>query len=141
MLSNRFKEGNQLAFSSVVEIPLPDDDPDSMQTMCNIIHMRHHAVPALLSPEHIVKLAECCDKYDCATATKPSIEAWTLALLQTATDSVRGQLLTAACLVRNPTLVNRIAIDLVLNARFSICEISTLGSVIPPHLPGTRFSQ
>ncbi|TLD37648.1 hypothetical protein E2P81_ATG04460 [Venturia nashicola] len=77
MFSRNFKEGNELARSSTLyEVPLPDDDPDAMSTLCNILH---HNTDDLSFPDDTDKLMEfvtVMDKYNCAKASKIYVVPW-----------------------------------------------------------------
>ncbi|KAK5129705.1 hypothetical protein LTR08_002949 [Meristemomyces frigidus] len=93
MFSKRFKEGNQLAASSKIEVPLPDDDPENMQILCHVIHMQHAAASPPTSPQQILRLAEMCDKYDCTKAITASAGEWIADNLRHADNAKRGLLL------------------------------------------------
>lgn len=77
MLSGKFREG-----STMHEIPLPDDDPEAMKFILNIVHLRPSSAPKSFvdnnnrfSEVEIALLSEItilCDKYDCATLCKNS---------------------------------------------------------------------
>lgn len=136
MLSNRFKEGNQLASASTVEIPLPDDNAEDMQIICNVIHMRHDTVPHILGDIKTLALAELCDKYACATAVRPSIEAWVHRMMRSLPkgslhDEDRGRYLTIACLLDYQNLLRDVGIDFVMNSTSSLTQVSTLGAAVP----------
>lgn len=147
MLAPRFKEGRELAHSSTVEIPLPDDEPVPMVILCNIMHMRHDAVPRKLAADQIIRLAETCDKYACANAVKPSVEGWVSAVLQSAGepvashstrgDGAHGQLLTAVCLLRSEELVQCLATELVIKSKIPVTQISKASSIIQENFLGT----
>ncbi|KAK5128364.1 hypothetical protein LTR85_003032 [Meristemomyces frigidus] len=135
MFSGRFKEGREITCSGMAEVSLPDDDPEMMLILCQILHLRHDAVPRTLKPLQLLKLAELCDKYDCAIAIKPSAGEWATGILQQATDSERGCLLTAACLLQHGALVQRIAADLVMNSSSPVDEIGTIGDGVWLNIP------
>lgn len=99
MFSHRFKEGHELATSSAVEVPLPDDDSEAMKVMCKILHHQNDVVPnaAALSTAEILQIAEASDKYDCTVALRPTSRCW-LADARKEKTSVteRRDLITAA---------------------------------------------
>lgn len=98
MFSTRFKEGIELAASSDVVIPLPDDPPHAMDILCSVLHHRNNAVPQGpdLEAEEMARIAELSDKYDCTEALKPSIRSWLLPHKDTASVEQRRHLMTAA---------------------------------------------
>lgn len=58
------------------EIPLPDDDKDSMETLCKVLHLQHSGLDLTPNIERIKAFSEAADKYDCIDATKFFITAW-----------------------------------------------------------------
>lgn len=80
MLGPHFSEGTTLANSSRVEIPLPKDDPESMEIVCNLLHMRNNDVPATHDTENLIEVVNHCDKYGVWVATRPAIYQWLDAL-------------------------------------------------------------
>ncbi len=76
MVSSRFSEGNELAKGSLRPIPLPEDDPEAVTLLCNILHFRSRLVPARIPFPLLEKLALVCDKYDTAGAVTPWSTLW-----------------------------------------------------------------
>lgn len=138
MLSSGFKEANELASSAKAEISLPEDDPEMMPILCQILHHRHDTVPHALEASQILTLAELSDKYDCAVAVKPSVGEWATAVLRRAENGSRGCLLTAACLLQHEALAHRVAVDLILNSRSPVDQIDSMGPGVWPNLLGKR---
>ncbi len=73
MLGPRYKEGANLMPDSPMSILLPEDDPDAMETIFNIIHFRTDAVSDQHEPEAVLRLAIATDKYDLTRALQLSI--------------------------------------------------------------------
>lgn len=63
MLSPRYAEG-QYAGQDDWKVSLPEDDPEAMYLICNIIHFRPQDDPAQCSPRMLGKVAKICEKYD-----------------------------------------------------------------------------
>lgn len=81
MLSPRFKEGTDLleaTSASPLEIELADDDPQAMEAVCDIVHLRNAGFAATceLAPYWILRIALVADKYDFITAMKLVSGMW-----------------------------------------------------------------
>lgn len=76
MLGPHFKEGSDLSTSSKVEIPLPEDDPQAIEIVCLIIHLRIDLVPAKLTHNTLLKVTRHCDKYGLLDVTRPTVQQW-----------------------------------------------------------------
>jgi hypothetical protein len=46
-------------------VPLPDDDPEAMYILCNVLHFQHQRVPRTPDIPLLQELAILCDKYTC----------------------------------------------------------------------------
>lgn len=99
MLGPHFSEGTTLASSASVEIPLPDDDPDAMEVICNVLHMRNDKVPTEFAAPDVILLAALCDKYDLCVALSPAMSLWLDAFPKYSINldyRIKGQLLEIA---------------------------------------------
>lgn len=81
MLSpDRFKEGNTLASCTkngeMYTLALPDDDPDALTILCDIIHFNNFKVPRDISTETLAGLCILLDKYVCTLAAASWIDYW-----------------------------------------------------------------
>ena len=81
MLSpDRFKEGNTLASCNkkgeMYILALPDDDPDALTILCDIIHFNNFKVPRDISTEALARLCILLDKYVCTLAAASWIDYW-----------------------------------------------------------------
>ena len=81
MLSpDRFKEGNTLASCTkngeMYILALPDDDPDALTILCDIIHFNNFKVPRDISTETLARLCILLDKYVCTLAAASWIDYW-----------------------------------------------------------------
>ncbi|KAK5676158.1 hypothetical protein LTS10_011450 [Elasticomyces elasticus] len=102
MLSVRFREGNELALNSRIDIPLPDDDGEAMNILYNILHHRNKVVlEQTLQTGMFVKVGILSDKYDCTEAIMPTAKCWLLPSNRIATLTSRRDLMTAAYYFHN----------------------------------------
>ncbi|EQB57457.1 BTB/POZ domain-containing protein [Colletotrichum gloeosporioides Cg-14] len=76
MLGPRFKEGQRLldrnggASSEPVKINLPDEDPEIMELILNILHHQNSRVCQMAAADSILEVAVVADKYDLVDALK-----------------------------------------------------------------------
>ncbi|KAK5738419.1 hypothetical protein LTR17_005947 [Elasticomyces elasticus] len=97
MLSVRFKEGTELALNSRIDIPLPDDDGEAMNILCNVLHHRNKVVlDNWPQTDMMVKVAILSDKYDCTEAMMPTTRCWLSPPTKTGNLISRRDLMTAA---------------------------------------------
>jgi len=74
---NRFAEGLGIKSNDCFPLPLPDDQADAMEIICNILHFRTNLVPRKdITSDILADLATVIDKYDCALATQPWSTIW-----------------------------------------------------------------
>ncbi|CZR63200.1 uncharacterized protein PAC_13097 [Phialocephala subalpina] len=66
----QFNEGQNLlnANAQTVEILLPEDDPEAMAVICNVIHGQNDAIIEPLNPTQILKISIAADKRDSITS-------------------------------------------------------------------------
>lgn len=60
---NNFKEGYAMKAHGKVEVPLPDDDPEAMRILVDIVHCHHKDVPRKVKLSLLTHLAILVDKY------------------------------------------------------------------------------
>jgi hypothetical protein len=82
MFSGNFAEGQALSVNSPREVPLPDDDLQSMLLICNITHMQTPALPKKLSIDDFANFATTCDKYQCIEAVEAWSKVWAANIFQ-----------------------------------------------------------
>nr|XP_036586651.1 BTB/POZ domain-containing protein [Colletotrichum truncatum]KAF6797208.1 BTB/POZ domain-containing protein [Colletotrichum truncatum] len=73
MLGPRFKEGQKLldrGSSEPVKINLPDEDPEIMELILNILHHQNSRVCQIAAADSILEVAVVADKYDLVDALK-----------------------------------------------------------------------
>lgn len=124
MFSLRFKEGHELAASSFIEVPLPDDAGYVMHILCLILHHRNDGVPDAkdLSPSQILDIAEASDKYDCTAALKFTAWCWLETAKAKLSVGERGDLLTAAYYFRNGDAFAEFGRSLIFDTEGTIWE-------------------
>ena len=76
MFGPHFLEGTELNTTSLRHIALPEDNPEAMTTLCNILHHRSEDVSQEASYQALEDTAVLCDKYDCRKALMPWIKMW-----------------------------------------------------------------
>lgn len=76
MLGPHFREGQGTSSAFPKEILMPDDDAETMAFICNIIHHRNDAIPRVLSPQKVIKVAIYADKFDSVVALRHSMSWW-----------------------------------------------------------------
>ncbi|KAK3648013.1 hypothetical protein LTR56_007713 [Elasticomyces elasticus] len=123
LLGPCFREGNTLATSATVEIPLPEDKPGDMQILCSILHMRHDQAVSVLSAKTILSFAMLCDKYNCARAVQPSVELWVRNNLAAATVHDLANYLKAVSLLGYQNSARRVGANLIKEAAGSIVSL------------------
>lgn len=76
MLGPRYSEGTNLSPDIPKLIPLPEDDPETMEIIFGIIHFRQDIATDQLEPEAVYRLAIAIDKYDMTQALKVYTSGW-----------------------------------------------------------------
>ncbi|PVH85234.1 hypothetical protein DL98DRAFT_409677 [Cadophora sp. DSE1049] len=76
MLAHGFAEGEALRTQGKVEIPLPDDDPEAMAVLLDIIHGRSRRVPREVSVTQLALLAIVIDKYHSHEVAEVYSDIW-----------------------------------------------------------------
>ncbi|QSZ33629.1 hypothetical protein DSL72_005197 [Monilinia vaccinii-corymbosi] len=73
---SNFKEGYAMKSHGEVEIPLPDDDPDAMRILVDIVHCHHKDVPRKVKLGLLTHLAVLVDKYRLHEAVQIYSDMW-----------------------------------------------------------------
>ncbi|KAL0936234.1 btb poz-like protein [Colletotrichum truncatum] len=111
--------------SSPARIPLPEDDPAALETICRVLHNRTDPSLYDLSPQQVLSVAIAADKYDCAPALALAVEHWLSpgkleGLKYAAQDDCigfrRGDLLLASYWFQNERVFKEVT-------RMLICEV------------------
>ncbi|KAE8453983.1 hypothetical protein EG329_007759 [Mollisiaceae sp. DMI_Dod_QoI] len=71
-----FKEGHKLESAGKAEIPLPDDDPEALIILLDIIHGRNRRIPRQISLDLMTKVTILVDKYQMVEAAEVFSESW-----------------------------------------------------------------
>lgn len=76
-LPDRFAEGHGVRAGACFELPLPDDNIEAMEILCNIWHYRTQLFrDKQMTPQLLADLATLVDKYDCAHTIQPWPVIW-----------------------------------------------------------------
>ena len=59
------------AHSSDRKVSFPDDNPEALLLLLNVIHLQFLKVPQTLPTEELYEVAVLCDKYDTVTVVRP----------------------------------------------------------------------
>ncbi|TGO80824.1 hypothetical protein BPOR_1678g00010 [Botrytis porri] len=73
---SNFKEGYAMKAHGKVEVPLPDDDPDAMRILVDIVHCHHKDVPRKVKLSLLTHLAILVDKYRLHEAVQIYSDMW-----------------------------------------------------------------
>ncbi|KAF5869992.1 uncharacterized protein Bfra_010137 [Botrytis fragariae] len=73
---SNFKEGYAMKAHGKVEVPLPDDDPDAMRILVDIVHCHHKDVPRKVKLGLLTHLAILVDKYRLHEAVQIYSDMW-----------------------------------------------------------------
>ncbi|KAG4027379.1 hypothetical protein MFRU_030g00160 [Monilinia fructicola] len=73
---SNFKEGYAAKAHGKVEVPLPDDDPDAMRILVDIVHCHHKDVPRKVKLGLLTHLAVLVDKYQLHDAVQIYSDMW-----------------------------------------------------------------
>ncbi|PGH09680.1 hypothetical protein AJ80_07631 [Polytolypa hystricis UAMH7299] len=76
LLNGKFREGHELQMTGTTEIALPDDNPDIMVALLNIIHGFPGKVPRHLNLEALLEVAVLVDKYQLLESVELFLETW-----------------------------------------------------------------
>lgn len=76
MFGPDFLEGQTLQKYKHVEVPLPEDDPESMLIILYVLHWRNSSVPVTLPSKQIRSIAILSDKYDLNIPMKLAVHQW-----------------------------------------------------------------
>lgn len=98
MFGGHFAEGQDLSSARPREVSLPEDDPFSMEILCNIAHMKVSELPAEMEHTALAEFAILCDKYRCIDTVRSSCRVWTIDLLKDKEHSKFEKLLFVAYL-------------------------------------------
>ncbi|KAI5356901.1 putative BTB/POZ domain-containing protein [Septoria linicola] len=113
MLGPHFKEGQILKTGSQLDLPLPDDDPEIMLLICEVMHMKRVTMNQP-NPERLLRLAVVVDKYDCRVALAYFICTWFQQLPAFGSDFERVNVFFAAFYFKLPEEFARLGRQIVL---------------------------
>jgi hypothetical protein len=152
LLGPHFREGNTFAASSSVEIPLPDDDPDVMEAICLVLHMRNEDVSSYTTKNELITLVNHCDKYNILAAMRPVLNLWLDDCLDASPDyDTAEKLMVIASNLKLWRSVNRLGLIIIKRAHGAITADDDLEIVLPKmsfhiygnslHSPASRHRQ
>ncbi len=72
LLGPHFREGQD----TMEDISLPEDDPEILEIIFNVVHIRNNAIPSRLAPQKLFQLAISADKWGFMEAFRFSSSQW-----------------------------------------------------------------
>ncbi|KAK4063926.1 hypothetical protein Trihar35433_8634 [Trichoderma harzianum] len=137
MLGPNWSEGQNLSKNSPKEIPLIEDDPKALYTICCVVHHRNDILPERISPRELLQIAIEADKYDLRTALLFAKAQWLQR--KNITDMMElAYLMAAAFLFDDMDMFIEHSQALILQHQDSYIELladSTLSQILPPNTP------
>ena len=77
----RYREDTRLTQDKQLELPLPEDNVETMTVLCNILHLQPRKVPTrTVTPDLLANIATIVDKYDFTRAIQPWPKIWSIKL-------------------------------------------------------------
>lgn len=76
LLESSFAEGLSLTSAGTAEVPLPEDDPQALQILLNIIHGHMRKVPRSVNIGTLTQVSVLIDKYALHEVTEVFTEIW-----------------------------------------------------------------
>jgi hypothetical protein len=115
MFGPQFLEGSILAQSKApITVPLPEDNPDAVTLLVNILHLRTNEVPTNPSLKTLEEFAVLCDKYDCSRAIRPWSMLWLQAYESHAGEKDYDVLLVIAYALDLPQSFHKISRGIII---------------------------
>lgn len=134
MLGPNFREGQPQTNGGPREIPLPEDDPFSMEIICNVAHSR--SVPDTVSPSQLLAIAYTADKYDVVSILKFVSSRWISPPIRPIWGEFRIEdplnMMIAAYLLRDSQSFGITSASIVINYNESFRSLELLlGDIMP----------
>jgi hypothetical protein len=133
MLNGSFAEGQARSGNSPGEIPLPDDDAQSILLICKIAHMKTTELPEKLSVDAFTQFAVTSDKYQCAEAVQAWSKVWVAKIFKDMRKATFDKLLVATYVLDLPDEFYQTTVILAPGRS----EDVTIGSIDIDYLPDT----
>jgi hypothetical protein len=131
MFNGNFAEGQSLSSHSPREVPLPDDDLESMLLICRITHMQTTELAEELSVGSFTEFAFAADKYQCGKAVQAWSRLWTAAIFQHPPGEDFEKMILATYVLDMPYEFYKATVILVRD-RSTDAKIATMGAHILP---------
>lgn len=114
MFGPHFKEGKKLSEQGTLDLPLPDDDGETMETICHALHLRHSKLSRHLKVDKLRNVAVLADKYKCTMALGPIAEHWLRELKKFCSNETRANLICCSYLLRLPLMFRELGREHIL---------------------------
>jgi hypothetical protein len=130
MFNGNFAEGQSHSASSPREVPLPDDDVDSMLLISKITHMQTADLARELSVAAFTVFAVICDKYQCNEAVLAWSKVWSAAIFQHPPEENFEEMVMATYVLDLPYEFYKATVILIRD-RSTDAKITSLGTHLP----------
>ena len=136
MLSGTFKEGRTLRDAGSLELPLPDDDPEALVILLNVIHGRSRKVPRRIDLPMLTKLAILVDCYQLHEVVDVYSELWVTCVPEARQPQELFQYLCVCWVFRNSEGFAKITKRIIWELEGTVCEQHTRDLPIPERVIG-----
>ena len=147
MLSGRFKEGSILRDEGALDVSLPDDDPEVLTILLNIIHGHSRKVPREVDLHTCTKLAILVDYYQLLEVVEVYAHIWLQDIqrlwIKHISDSSSGSKTMLQCLrvcwiFRHAVGFEQVTRKIVYEFKGNISERDTCDLPIPHSIIGKK---
>ncbi|KAK4494030.1 hypothetical protein PRZ48_015216 [Zasmidium cellare] len=118
-----FREGRELAANGLIEVPLPDDDPVPLTTVCQVLHMRLNVMDKHLDAREMVEIGVVADKYDFCAALSTATYYWCNQLIDGVDDIERARLFVAVYLLKQEGYFRQLSNDMVMKTSSDVSSV------------------
>lgn len=113
---------NGSADGGVASIPLPDDDPDGLEVLLNIAHLRFDRVPEKLKFKRLLAVAVLMEKYGVTKSVRPWWQRWLATVKDKANVPGYEELLYIAWAFGDEKMLKSGVDHLIRSVRFDVEE-------------------
>ena len=129
MLEGYFGEAQQLAQHGGVEVPLPEDCPDALLILMQLVHGQVKLVPVKLDPWLLAEIAILVDKYDLHGVSTMAVHCWFRGVTsfdQPTMDSDLIRLICSLWLFQSPNDLQKATKKFIEHSKWPVRNINSL---------------
>lgn len=123
MLSDGFSEGSEYATKKSINLPLLDDDPQALMTVCSILHYHDAEISTSICPDQLYQIAILADKYDLIRPLTPSVIVYCQEMISRTTRDNLYKLLFTAYVFDLPALFACVSWHILLNSNGTFIDL------------------